>query len=649
MYEVAFFLLMKSPKLLKILGLGLVYAGAAIGVSHLIQSTRAGASFGFSLILVIVLANILKYPFFRFGSKYAIITGKNLIYAYRQIGFWAFWLFVLFTLATMFTIQAAVTIVTAGIFKYIFDISIENWIVVAGILGFSMLILSIGKYRLLDILMKLIIVVLSITTIVSVVLAFQDFSGFQSEAQFSWDNPKHVFFVIALVGWMPAPLDIAIWQSIWTLEKQKDAMFEISPKQNILDFNIGYWGTTLLAIFFVALGALVLHGRGIELENSAVGFSSQLIEMYTKILGTWSKPLIAITALTTMFSTTLTCLDAFPRVLRSIFQEVKQADLSQGLNQSLYWLFISIVSIGSVVLIFAFVKNMTSLVDFATTLSFLVAPFFAIFNYLAIHSKAIPREYRPKILPKVSVITVCYNVEKVLESTIKSVISQTYPNLEYVVVDGKSKDGTLEIVRKYDKNITKWISEPDKSLYDAMNKAIDLASGDFLWFVNAGDEIYSPETLEKIMQNFGNEDFIYGKVLVFDQFGKEHSFHKTLPKESKLSWKSLLHGMVISHQAMLVRKEITEKYDLNYKVAADIDWTIRTLKKCKKVRYVDIPFAKFENAGISAQNRKTAVRERFKISVNHFGLFPTLFATGQMFFRHLWHLLFPRKNFVNRN
>lgn len=226
--------------------------------------------------------------------------------------------------------------------------------------------------------------------------------------------------------------------------------------------------------------------------------------------------------------------------------------------------------------------------------------------------------------PKVSVITVCYNAEKLIERTIQSVISQTYPLVEYIIVDGKSKDGTVDIIRKYESKISKWSSEPDKSLYDAMNKGLKAATGDYVWFVNAGDKIFDTQTLEKIMQEAAGKDFIYGNVIRVDESGNQRGWHKKIPSSENLSPESFLNGMVICHQSMLVKRKIAPEFSLTWKLANDIDWTIRVLKKAESRQYVPVPFSYFLEGGLSANNRWRAVKERFTVTRNHFGLFPVL-------------------------
>lgn len=386
---------------LKKLGPGLLFAGAAIGVSHLVQSTRAGADFGFGLIWVLLLVNLFKYPFFRFGPQYAIATGESLIDGYKRLGKWVLVIYFLLTLATMFTIQTAVTIVTASLTSFVIYefqsiilgglefTSVQIWTII--ILLISSIVLIFGRYKLLDKLMKVIILTLTIFTVVSVFS-----SGFNSETpiNFSQIFPKQSqwAFLIAFMGWMPAPLDISIWHSVWSLEKQKNVK-SVDVKSSIFDFNIGYATTIILGLGFLTLGALVIYNSGEVLQTSAAGFSSQLIEMYTSSLGNWAYLIIGIAAITTMFSTTLTTLDGSPRVLERTTTLLSDYKIKKSYK---FWL--GILLFGTLCIFFFLSYNLGKLVEIATILSFLTAPFYAIANYKLMSSKHVPKAYQPKLI-----------------------------------------------------------------------------------------------------------------------------------------------------------------------------------------------------------------------------------------------------------
>ena len=240
---------------------------------------------------------------------------------------------------------------------------------------------------------------------------------------------------------------------------------------------------------------------------------------------------------------------------------------------------------------------------------------------------------------KISLITVTYNAEKFLEKTILSILHQTCKEFEYIIVDGASKDETVGIIKNYELRIKngefgvkpeqfRWISEPDKGLYDAMNKGIDLATGDFVWFVNAGDLIYDEHTIQSIKNAYIKapmSDIIYGQSLIIDESEKAlGERHKIAPEQLKKS--CFLQGLVVCHQSILVKKTIAPKYDLKYRICADYDWVIRAVEKSKENTYIDQHISKFLIAGLSSQQRKRSWLERFNIMKKEFGWCKTLWA-----------------------
>ena len=378
-------------KHLKKLGPGLLFAGAAIGVSHLVQSTRAGADFGLGLVWALLLIHLFKYPFFQYGPRYATATGESLLDGYKKLGKGVLILYYIITFATMFTIQTAVTIVTAGLASSLFGdfISIEIWTVI--ILSICIILLVIGKYKLLDNLMKLIIVVLTISTIIAVTMALFNNNHEISFTQILPENSIEIAFLIAFMGWMPAPLDVSIWHSLWAIEKRNNNK-EFTPKSALFDFNIGYFSTIFLGIGFVLLGTLIMFNSGETFSTSAGKFSVQLVEMYTKSLGNWAYIIIGIAAFTTMFSTTLTTLDASPRSMQKTTELLFNKSFKNG-----YLIWISLLAIGTISIYFFFLSEMGTLIKVATILSFLTAPFYAIVNYILISSSHTPKAWRPSI------------------------------------------------------------------------------------------------------------------------------------------------------------------------------------------------------------------------------------------------------------
>ncbi len=229
--------------------------------------------------------------------------------------------------------------------------------------------------------------------------------------------------------------------------------------------------------------------------------------------------------------------------------------------------------------------------------------------------------------PKISIITVTYNCETVIKKTIESVLRQTYDHVELIVVDGASKDKTFQIVEGYGDRIAKAISEPDKGLYDAMNKGLKWATGDFVWFINAGDWIHADDTVERMVSFCESDtDILYGEVMMVNPNGQElgtRSQVTTQQLPQNLNWKSLKKGMVVSHQGFLPRLSIVQPYIAN-NLAADIDWVINALKKSRKNTFIPLILADFEIGGTSRQHHKQSLKNRYTILRKHYGFVPNL-------------------------
>ena len=380
----------KVFKAFKNLGPGLLFAGAAIGVSHLVQSTRAGADFGFGLLWALLLVNLFKYPFFQYGPRYAAATGESLIDGYKKLGNWVLISYFILTFLTMFTIQAAVTIVTAGLAENLFGLTsnLSIWSILITLICFG--ILLIGKYKALDKTMKVIISVLAFSSIIAVCVAIFKTNHTYSFSPQIPEGAVELTFLIAFLGWMPAPLDVSTWHSLWTLEKSKESKIPLDSKKSLLDFNVGYVMTVFLGICFMSLGALVMYHSDEEISSSASVFAKQLISLYTDNLGKGAAIFVGIAAFTTMFSTTLTTLDASPRAM------AKSSELLSGKsNKSFYLGWIFILALGTLIILSYFKTNMITFVKIATVLSFLTAPFYAIANFMLVKGKHMPKEKQP--------------------------------------------------------------------------------------------------------------------------------------------------------------------------------------------------------------------------------------------------------------
>lgn len=240
--------------------------------------------------------------------------------------------------------------------------------------------------------------------------------------------------------------------------------------------------------------------------------------------------------------------------------------------------------------------------------------------------------------PKFSIITVTYNAAQVLEDTIQSVITQTYKGVEYIIIDGGSKDGTLDIINRYKTHIHTVISEPDKGLYDAMNKGIRVATGDYICFLNAGDALHEDDTLLLMVHSITGEvlpDVLYGETQLVDEEGHFVRMRR-LSAPEQLTWKSFRKGMLVCHQAFFARHELVEPYDLHYRFSADFDWCIRIMKKSHNLHNTHLTLIDYLNEGMTTRNHKASLKERFHIMCKHYGYVSTVLHHIGFVFRLLY-------------
>ncbi|MCI4645801.1 MAG: divalent metal cation transporter [Hyphomonadaceae bacterium] len=391
---------MSQKNVLKALGPGLLFAGAAIGVSHLVQSTRAGAEYGLALLVAVLAANLVKYPAFLIGNRYSAAAGENLLAAYRRQGHFATASFVLATLLTMFAACASISLTTAALLKSNLGITTDTSILVLVIWGFVGLILYIGQYRALDTLIKILLSFLTIATLIATIaiLPKVTWSGPGSLILDHFDKAT-LLFIVALVGWMPAPLDTSVWQSLWSQARTKDTQHTPTQGEATFDFNVGFFATTFLAVCFVFMGAGIMYSSGAVFEAGAVGFANQIVELYEVALGTTISKLVGFAALAVIFSTTLTAIDAWPRTLAVVVLDYtgksSPAETPNISRHPYYWLSMLVLLIGAYLIITAMMASFTSLIDIATTVSFLMAPVFAFLNHKAMFAGIVPAEQRP--------------------------------------------------------------------------------------------------------------------------------------------------------------------------------------------------------------------------------------------------------------
>ena len=375
----------------KTLGPGILFASTAIGVSHLVQSTRAGANYGFSLLIFIIIANIFKYPFFEFASRYSNATEKSIIEGYKILGKKIVWIYLVITLVSMFFISSAVGAVTAGFLQnlfHTFQFGILNHIIIFCICGF---ILSFGKYSSLDSLIKIIGFTLLISTLVSFILVLSKGPINKNILPTIQYTKVDILFIIALMGWMPTAVDLSSWNSLWTLERIKDSSYKPKLKETLFEFNLGYFASAILSICFLTLGAYLMYGSDSSFSNNSAIFANQVIKLYTASIGSWSYLIISISSFSIMFGTCIAVFDGYARSANECIRLVK----NNSSNRTFYNVIIWILILGSICIIYFFGSKLKQLVDLATTISFLIAPFVAVANYSLV-TKHIDKSMQPK-------------------------------------------------------------------------------------------------------------------------------------------------------------------------------------------------------------------------------------------------------------
>lgn len=367
---------------IKALGPGILMASAAVGGSHIVSSAQAGAMYGWSLLLLVILANLFKYPFFRFGAEYTLETGKNLVEGYAEKGKVYLGIFFILNVFSALVNTAAVGILCAAIvasaFPNALGLSITQWSLILIVLIWAMLLF--GGYKFLDGLAKWIMSALTLATVLAVIVAIIEHPEYG--ADFIEKTPWQMTalpFIVSLMGWMPAPIEISAINSLWTAEKGKTV--DISIKDGLFDFNVGFIGTAILAVFFVALGALIQYPTGQEVQAAGAAYIQQFVGMYASVLGDWSRFLITFIAFLCIFGTVITVIDGYSRVnaesLRLLFKkkEISQKELNVWMTAT---------SIIGGIIIYFFQGSVAPMLRFAMIASFLTTPFFALLNYLLV-------------------------------------------------------------------------------------------------------------------------------------------------------------------------------------------------------------------------------------------------------------------------
>jgi Mn2+/Fe2+ NRAMP family transporter len=403
---------------LHILGPGVLLAAAAIGASHLVQSTRAGASFGFQLLWLVVLACILKYPFFEFGQRYSAATGETLLRGYRRLGRGSLAVFLGITNITMVVSISALTFLTAILAQNFtgwmlgpstrVETIVDGAPAIPATWPYSPLIwaviicavcnglLAIGRYRTFDRVTKVIVAVLGITAVIAAIAAAATPAA--PSDTFAPRDPwvmASLPFLLALMGWMPAPIELSAWSGVWMNKRHRETGFRPSVREALIDFNTGYLATIVLSVAFLSLGALVMYPTGESFSEKGAVFAQQFVNLFRSSIGAWVGPVVMIAAFTCMFSTTLTCLDGYPRANATGFAVLLgRADRE---HPAVFWALNLATVLFTLIIIQWFTTSLRGIVDFATITAFVTAPVLGALNLRLVYSRHMPEAQRPHI------------------------------------------------------------------------------------------------------------------------------------------------------------------------------------------------------------------------------------------------------------
>lgn len=377
------------------IGPGIVFAAAAVGVSHLVQSTRAGASYGLGMLSIIIIACLIKYPAIRFGNEYAAATGNSLVQSYRQTGLWAILIYGLAHIFSMVFVIAAVSLVTVGLIKSVFGLGVADITLVAALLGATIIILLSGGYHLLEILTKIIVPVFTLLILIAVVMVMGRIDWTLSNLAWPELSAGTVMFIVALGGFMPAPVDASVLQSLWTQAKADCTGRLPSPAEARFDFNVGFVTSLILALCFMLLGAGVMHDAGIPLARGAGGFASQVIDLFTSVIGQWTFPIIGAAAITVMLSTVVTVLDGYSRIAEAIIKELSPGHAEKVPGIRIYDLMLAVISVGALIVLAVFMRSFAAFIDLTSVIVFLLGPVLAFLNHKAMFGEEVPLAAQP--------------------------------------------------------------------------------------------------------------------------------------------------------------------------------------------------------------------------------------------------------------
>lgn len=395
----------------RVLGPGILFAGTAIGVSHLVQSTRAGAVYGLAMLLVVVAVNALKYPAFRLAPHYVAATGESLVRGYRRRGRWVLVLYGLALLPTLATVVAAVCLTMAGLAVAVFGLVLPAAWLASGLAATSVALTLAGGFAWLDRLTKLFVAFLTAATLTATAVALPLIDWHWAGLVPPPPAPATLLFVVALAGYMPAGLDLSVMHSLWSEARIRQTGVRPLPAEAVADFDIGFAASLVLALCFLLMGAGVMHASAVAPAASAPAFAAQVMFLYQATLGAWSGVLVGLAAMLVLLTTLLAVTDGFPRVVAAVVRELRRPpgapagraappasppETGPPLEQTLaYRLAMFLIAAGAVTQLLAFAGSFRAFIDMATTIGFLTSPVIALLNHLAAFGPEVPVAHRP--------------------------------------------------------------------------------------------------------------------------------------------------------------------------------------------------------------------------------------------------------------
>lgn len=364
-------------------------AATAVGVSHLVHATRAGAGYGLSLAVVIVAIVLLKYPAFRFAVEYASVTGKSLVHAYVRRGRIAVGWLLVTMLIEILVGTSVLSLITAGVLINVFDLPVSSSVAAVVVAMVTAAILLNGRYEKAEGIVKLLVVAFSLTTLLVTAVAVPALGAADRGVIEPIELDRTTFgFIVAMTGYMPLPLAAAIFHSVWVREKKRISDYPMS--QAVLDLNIGWWLTAVLALSFMVIGAAVLHQTDAVMPDSAPGFAAMLFAVFTGLAGDWIYPILAAGGVAVVWSTLVAIMDAVPRILDRLWRELMAREEPA---RNLYPRFLVLQVLGASLVLTLLLGDFATFVDISASLTFVIAPAVAWYNYRAVISSEVAAKF----------------------------------------------------------------------------------------------------------------------------------------------------------------------------------------------------------------------------------------------------------------